>query len=69
MSEGSENLFGQVPNKSWLRKGRKADFSDVPVKKIQEAAEKRGIRLDNAESSPEGSKVEVSKVVVNGDDK
>ena len=69
MSEGSENPFGKVPNKSWHRKGKEANFADVPVKKIQEAAEKRGIRLGKIKSSPEGTKVEVSKVIVKGDDK
>jgi len=62
MSEGNENPFGKVPNKSWHRKGKEANFADVPVKKIQEAAEKRGIRLGK-------TKVEVSKVIVKGDDK
>ncbi len=71
MSEGGENqsVFGKMPNKSWARKGRKADLSGVSIDKVRKAA-KRGIRIEEAKKSPEGKvTVEVNKVVVKGDDK
>ena len=69
MTEGSEeSKFGQVFRKSWSRKGREADLTDVSVKKLQKAAEERGVRIDITESRPGKIKAQVNKVVIKGDD-
>ena len=67
MSEG-ENSGWKVPLPSWIRKGRKADLTKVPVSKLQKAAEERGVRVDDLKR--EGGKVtgNVNKVIIKGDD-
>lgn len=67
-NSGEEKKFGQVFRKSWLRKGRKADLTDVPVHKINEAS-KRGVEIDLVESSPNKRIAQVNKVFIEGDDK
>jgi len=67
MSEG-ESSGWKIPLSSWLRKGREANLTNVPVEKIQKAAKERGIRVDNLKNR--GGKVtgEVNKVVIKGND-
>ena len=67
MSEG-ESPGWKVPLPSWLRKGRRANLTKVPVSKLQKAAEERGVRVDNLKR--EGGKVtgDVNKVIIKGND-
>ena len=53
---------------SFLRRGRVADLSDVPIGKIQRDAEERGIRIDLQDSVSGRRTAQVNKVVVRGDD-
>ncbi|RLI43990.1 hypothetical protein DRO61_12680 [Candidatus Bathyarchaeota archaeon] len=63
-----KEVFGKVYKKSWSRKGREADLTDVPVRKLQKAAEERGVRINITELTPGKIKAQVDKVVVKGDD-
>lgn len=62
MSEGSEK-----PRKSWYRKGRNVDISNIPIGKIEEAA-KRGIRIDITKSNKGKLTADVNKIIIKGDD-
>jgi len=64
---GKGDVFGKVFNKSWSRKGRKADLTNVSVGKLQKAA-KRGVRINITESKPKKIIAQVDKVVIKGDD-
>lgn len=69
MSEsGKEESFGRVPNKSWMRKGRKADLTDVSIQKLDKASRERGVTIDLQDSEPGKRVAQVDKIVVKGDD-
>ncbi len=63
-----KNKFGKVFRKSWSRKGREADLTDVSVHKLQKAAKERGVRIDITESTPKKIKAQVNKIIIKGDD-
>ncbi len=66
MSESGEP-FWKLFLPSWLRKGREADLTDVPLEKLQ-AATKRGVTIDITESTPGKVTAQVHKVIVEGHD-
>ena len=72
MSEDSgekrEGFWWRLFNQTWYRGGREADITNVPVGKLQEAAEKRGVRIDLTESRQGTVKAKINKIVVGGDD-
>jgi hypothetical protein len=71
MSEGeggeSKGFFARIFNRTLYRQGKGADLTQVPVSKLQEAAE-RGVRIDLTSSKPGEVKARVNKIVVKGDD-
>jgi len=57
----SEDGEGRV---DWVRGGRSADLTTVPVDKLQKAAEERGIRIDITHSEPGRLQADVHKVII-----
>lgn len=68
MSEDGEGKFWKVFIPSWLQRGkREVDLTNVPVEKLQKAAEK-GYRVDVTDSQPGKTRGFLHKIIVKGDD-
>lgn len=68
MSEGGEGNIWRVLIPSWFQRGkREVDLTNVPVEKLQRAAEK-GYRVDVTDSQTGKTRGFLHKIIVKGDD-
>jgi ribosomal protein S12 len=65
---GEKNIGNfKVKMPDLVRKGRKADITDISVEKIEKANKERGVTVEVTEVTPDKVTAQVDKIVVKGD--